>query len=418
MPTRAGKLYFGVLAGLLAGGLLGALAPASGVALKPVADAFIGLIRMLIGPMVFCTVVEGIGGAGVAARLGRTGARTLFYFEVVSSVALVLGLLVGNLVRPGAGIQARIADLDPSAVAGYAHRAEDLSVVGYLGHLVPATLVDAFTAQGDLLQILLVAVLVGVAVARAGDKAAPFRTLIHSVASVLFGAIRLIMFAAPIGAGAAMAYTIGKFGIPAIRDLAGFVVLFYATCALFVVAVLGPIARLAGFSIFRYLTYVREELLTVLGTSSSETVLAPLMEKLERLGCQRRTVALVVPAGYSFNLDGTNIYMTLATLFVAQALGVELTLGQELKILLVAMLTSKGAAGVTGSGFVTLAATLSTVPAVPVAGLALIFGIDRFMSEARALTNFVGNGVATIVLARWEGTLDRDQLQAELGRGH
>jgi aerobic C4-dicarboxylate transport protein len=416
MATRAGKLYFWVLAGLLGGGLVGALAPATGLALKPVADGFIGLIRMLVGPMVFCTVVEGIGSAGAAARLGRTGARTLVYFEAVSSLALLLGLLVGNLLRPGAGIHARVSDLDPSAVAGYVQRAGDLSIAGYLSHLVPTTMVDAFTAQGDLLQILVVAVLVGVAVNSAGEQAAAFRGLVHSTASVLFGAIRLIMYAAPIGAGAAMAYTIGKFGVAALRDLAGFVVLFYATCAVFVVAVLGPIARLAGFSIFRYLAYVREELLTVLGTSSSETVLAPLMQKLEQLGCLRRTVALVVPAGYSFNLDGTNIYMTLATLFVAQALGVDLTLGQELKILLVAMLTSKGAAGVTGSGFVTLAATLSTVPSVPVAGLALIFGIDRFMSEARALTNFVGNGVAAIVLCRWEGTLDRDRLRAELHR--
>lgn len=415
MAGRAGRLYFWVLLGLLAGGCLGALAPAAGVAAKPIADAFIGLIRMLIGPMVFCTVVAGIGGAASTAGVGRTGLRMLVYFEVVSTIALGVGLLVGNLVRPGAALHVRVSDLDTAAVATYAHRAEDLSVVGYLAHLVPATVVDAFTAQGDLLQILVVAVLIGIATAHAGAGADPFRRWVNSVASVIFATIRLIMFAAPLGAGAAMAYTIGKFGVTAIRDLAGFVVLFYATCALFVVAVLGPIARLAGFSILRYLLYMREELLTVLGTSSSETVLAPLMEKLEALGCPKATAALVVPAGYSFNLDGTNIYMTLATLFVAQALSVELSLTQQLAILVVAMLTSKGAAGVTGSGFVTLAATLSAVKGVPVEGLALVFGVDRFMSEGRALTNFIGNGVATLVLSRFEGTLDRDQLARELG---
>ena len=414
MKTRSGSLYLWVLAGIAAGATLGALAPATAVALQPVGDAFLGLIRMLIGPIIFCTVVEGVGGAGGTARLGRLGAKTLLYFEVVSTAALVIGLLVGNLARPGASLHARVADLDASAVASYAHRASELHVVGYLQHLVPATLVEAFTAQGDLLQVLVVAILLGVAMSKAGEAAAPFRALVRSVGSVLFAAIRIVMYAAPIGAGAAMAYTIGKFGTAAISDLARFVALFYGTCALFVVLVLGAIARYAGFSIFRYLRYMRAELLTLLGTSSSETVLAPLMEKLERLGCGRSTVALVVPAGYSFNLDGTNIYMTLATLFVAQALGVDLTLGDELAILVIAMLTSKGAAGVSGSGFVTLAATLIAVPKVPVAGLTIIFGVDRFMSEARALTNFVGNGVAAIVMSKWEGDLDRARLDAEL----
>jgi aerobic C4-dicarboxylate transport protein len=417
MPKRSQTLYLWVVAGLVVGGALGALSPAAGVAAKPVADAFIGLIRMLIGPIVYCTVVEGIGGARSAERLGRTGLRTLVYFELVSTVALLLGLLVGNLARPGAGIHARVDALDPSAVQNYAHKAEDLSVVGYLGHLVPTTALDAFTAQGDLLQVLVIGVLTGMGCARAGTAAEPFMRFVHSAGRVLFATIGLIMLAAPLGAGAAMAYTIGKFGVASLSNLAGFVALFYATCAVFVLAVLGPIAYLAGFSILRYLHYVRAELLTVLGTSSSEAVLAPLMDKLERLGCPRPTVALVVPAGYSFNLDGTNIYMTLATLFVAQALGVELSLVQQLTILAVAMLTSKGAAGVTGSGFVTLAATLAAVPSVPVAGLALIFGIDRFMSEARAMTNFIVNGVATLAIAALEGNLDRALLARELDPG-
>ena len=416
MKTRPGSLYFWVLGGIVAGALLGALAPATAVALQPVGDTVLALVKMLIGPIIFCTVVEGVGGAGGAARLGRVGGRTLLYFEAVSTLALAIGLLVGNLVRPGAALHARVAELDASAVAAYAHRASELHVVGYLTHLVPATLLDAFTAQGDLLQVLLVAILVGLAMSRAGDAAAPFRTFVHAAGAVLFAAIRIVMYAAPLGAGAAMAYTIGKYGTGAIRDLAWFVALFYATCALFVVVVLGAIARLAGFSIFRYLRYMRAELLTLLGTSSSETVLAPLMEKLERLGCGKSTVALVVPAGYSFNLDGTNIYMTLATLFVAQALGVELTFPEQLTILGIAMLTSKGAAGVTGSGFVTLAATLIAVPKIPVAGLTIIFGVDRFMSEARALTNFVGNGVAAILMSKWEGDLDAARLDTELRR--
>lgn len=417
MTTPSGRLYLWVLAGMTAGAVLGVVSPAAAVAIKPLGDAFLGLIRLLIAPVIFCTVVEGVAGSGGLHRLGRVGGRTLLYFEVVSTLALLLGLAAGNLLRPGAALHARVADLDAGVIAPYVHRAADLSVQGYLLHLVPATFVEAFTSQGDLLQVLVVAILMGSALAQAGAAGAPFRAGLRSFGQVVFGAIRLVMLAAPVGAGAAMAYTVGHYGAAVLGDLARFVALFYATCAVFVALVLGTVARLAGFSLARYLLYMRAELLTLLGTSSSETVLAPLMEKLERLGCDRAIVGLVVPAGYSFNLDGTNIYMTLATLFVAQALGVELSPGQQLSVLGVAMLTSKGAAGVSGSGFVTLAATLAAVPAIPVAGLALIFGIDRFMSEARALTNFVGNGVAAIVMSRWEGQLDRPRLARELAPG-
>ncbi len=411
---RAGSLYLWVLIGIAAGALLGVVSPVSAVALKPLGDSFLALIKLLIAPLIFCTVVEGVGGAGGATRLGRVAGRTLVYFEVVSTLALVIGLVVGNLFKPGAALNHPGLILDTAAVDGFTHRAADLTLVGYLQHLIPTTFVDAFTGQGDLLQVLLVAILIGLALSQSGPAAEPFRAVLRSTSHVLFSAIRLVMFLAPLGAGAAMAFTIGKYGAGALRDLLQFVLLFYATCAMFVVVVLGLIASWVGFSIFRYLRYMRAELLTLLGTSSSETVLAPLMQKLEQLGCGKRTVALVVPAGYSFNLDGTNIYMTLATLFVAQALGIELTLTEQLAIIGIAMLTSKGAAGVSGSGFVTLAATLIAVPKIPVAGLALIFGIDRFMSEARALTNFIGNGVAAIVISRWEGDLDLARLQSEL----
>jgi len=410
-------LYFWVLIAIVAGALLGYAAPALGVALKPVADAFINLIKMLIGPVIFCTVVLGIAGAGSLGKLGRVGGKALLYFEAISTLALILGLLVANGLRPGAGFNADINQLDSSRIAEFSARAEGLHISDYLLHIIPKTFTNAFTADGDLLQVLLVAALFGVALAHLGEAGAGITRTIEGLSKVFFGMVNLVMKAAPLGAGAAMAYTVGEFGVDALKPLAAFVALFYLTCIAFVVVVLGAVTQLIGFSIFRYLRYMRTELLTVLGTSSSESALVPLMAKLERLGCSKSVVGLVVPSGYSFNLDGTNIYMTMAALFVAQALGIELTLGQELTILLVAMLTSKGAAGVTGSGFVTLAATLATVPAIPVAGLALILGIDRFMSEARALTNFIGNGIAAIAISRWENEVDIERLQSMLRSG-
>jgi len=414
MKRLAGSLYFWVLMAICAGSLLGYVAPAGGIAMKPISDGFIALVKMLIAPVIFCTVVQGIAGAGSLKKLGRVGGKALLYFEVVSSLALGLGLLVANGLQPGAGFHADPAKLDASKVSEFSERAHELHVVDYILHIIPKTFSDAFTGNGDLLQVLLVAVLFGIALARLEEKGEAMNRFIATAGKVFFGMVNIVMKAAPLGAGAAMAYTVGQFGIDALRPLLGFVVLFYLTCAVFVLTVLGAIAWLAGFNILKYLRYIRAELLTVLGTSSSESGLVPLMEKLERLGCSKSVVGLVVPSGYSFNLDGTNIYMTLATLFVAQALGIDLSLTQQITVLIVAMLTSKGASGVTGAGFVTLAATLATVPSVPVAGLALILGIDRFMSEARALTNFVGNGIAAIVIAKWEKELDTQQLQREL----
>ena len=414
MQRFAASLYFWVLVAICTGSLLGYVAPAAGVAMKPISDGFIALIKMLIAPVIFCTVVQGIAGSGNLKKLGRVGGKALLYFEAVSSLALGLGLLVANGLRPGAGFHADPAKLDASKVSEFSERAHELHVVDYILHIIPKTFSDAFTGNGDLLQVLLVAVLFGIALAHLEEQGETMNRFIAAAGKVFFGMVNIVMKAAPLGAGAAMAYTVGQFGIDSLRPLLGFVLLFYLTCAVFVLTVLGTIAYLAGFNILKYLRYIRAELLTVLGTSSSESGLVPLMEKLERLGCSKSVVGLVVPSGYSFNLDGTNIYMTLATLFVAQALGIELSLTQQMTVLIVAMLTSKGASGVTGAGFVTLAATLATVPSVPVAGLALILGIDRFMSEARALTNFIGNGIAAIVIAKWEKELDMQQLQREL----
>ncbi len=413
-PSRSGRLYLWVLAAILVGGAIGHFFPDTGVALKPLGDGFIGLIKMLIGPIIFLTVVIGIAGVADVKKVGRVGVKALLYFEVVSSIALVIGLVVVNGLQPGAGFHVDPATLDAGAVAKYATAAHDQSTVGFLLHIIPKTFTDAFTANGDLLQVLLVALLFGFALSAVGESGRPLMSVLEAAASVFFQMMNMIMRLAPIGAGGAMAFTIGKYGLDSLGPLAKLMVSFYLCCALFVVLVLGGIARLTGFSIFRFLRYIREELLLVLGTSSSESALVPLMQKLERLGCSKSVVGLVVPSGYSFNLDGTNIYLTMAAIFVAQAVDVDLTLTQELSLLAVAMLTSKGASGVTGAGFITLAATLAVVPTVPVAGLALILGIDRFMSEARALTNLIGNGVATIVVARWENALDRAQLDREL----
>jgi aerobic C4-dicarboxylate transport protein len=417
MKRLGGSLYFWVLIGILIGGTIGVVQPKTGVALKPLGDAFIALVKMMISPVIFCTVVLGIAGAGDMKKVGRVGGKALLYFEAVSTVALVIGLTVMNLLQPGAGFNANPAQLDAKAVADYAKLAQDQSTVGFLMHIIPKTFVDAFTGGGDLLQVLLIAILFGYSLVHMGRAGSVVQAFIEEASHIFFGMMNAIMKAAPIGAGGAMAFTLGKFGVGALAPLAKLMATFYLTCGLFVLIVLGTIAALTGFSILRFLVYIKDELLTVLGTSSSESALVPLMAKLEKLGCSKSVVGLVVPSGYSFNLDGTNIYMTMAALFVAQALNVDLTLGQQLTLLGVAMLTSKGASGVTGAGFITLAATLAVVPSVPVAGLALILGIDRFMSEARAITNFIGNGVATIVVSRWEGELDQDRLKRELAGG-
>lgn len=408
------RLYFWVIVAILVGGTIGAVSPETGVALKPLGDGFISLIKMMIGPVIFCTVALGISGAGDMKKVGRVGAKTLLYFEVISTFALVLGLIVANVLKPGAGFNADPATLNEGAVAEYAKKAHDQSTVDFILHIIPKTFLDAFTGSGDLLQVLLIAVLFGYAMNHTKDRSELIHQALEAVSHVLFSIVGLLMKLAPLGAGGAMAFTIGKYGLGSLAPMAKLMACFYLTCVLFVALVLGAVAKFTGFSIWKFLVYIKDELLLVLGTSSSESAILPLMQKLEKAGCPKSVVGLVVPAGYSFNLDGTNIYLTMAALFVAQALNIELTLGQELSILVVAMLTSKGASGVTGAGFITLAATLAVVPNVPVAGLALILGIDRFMSEARALTNIVGNGVAAIVISKWEKELDIKKLNEAL----
>ncbi|PWF41565.1 dicarboxylate/amino acid:cation symporter [Massilia glaciei] len=406
-------LYVQVLFAIVCGIALGIFYPALGVDMKPLGDGFIKLIKMIIAPVIFCTVVAGIAGMQDMKKIGRVGGKALLYFEVVSTVALVIGLVVANVVRPGDGFNADPTKLDASSIAAYTDKAKTQSTVEFVMNIIPNTVVDAF-AKGDILQVLLFAILFGFALSMLGERGRPVTRLIDDMSHVIFGVVGIVMKVAPIGAFGAMAFTIGKFGLGSLLPLAKLMGSFYLTCALFVFVVLGLIARLTGFSIFRFIAYIKEELLIVLGTSSSESALPALMRKLEKLGCSKPVVGLVVPTGYSFNLDGTNIYMTMAALFVAQATNTDLSLGQQLTILGVAMLTSKGASGITGAGFITLAATLAVVPTIPVAGMALILGIDRFMSECRALTNFVGNGVATIVVSHWEKELDHERLQSEL----
>ncbi|HEX8027980.1 MAG TPA: dicarboxylate/amino acid:cation symporter [Vicinamibacterales bacterium] len=414
MRNLTRHLYFWVLLAIILGGTIGYVSPETGVKLKPLGDGFIALVKMLISPIIFCTVVLGIAGAGSMKKVGRVGGKALLYFEVVSTFALVIGLLVANLLRPGAGFNADPATLDAKAVADYAKVAQTQTTVDFVMHIIPRTFFDAFTGSGDLLQVLFIAVLFGYAMTHLGQEGDNVHQVIKTSSHIFFRMMNALMKLAPIGAGGAMAFTIGRYGVAALKPLAYLMGSFYLTCVLFIVLVLGTIAALTGFSIFRFIAYIKEELLTVLGTSSSESALVPLMQKLEKLGCSKSVVGLVVPSGYSFNLDGTNIYLTMAALFVAQALNIELTLRQELTILGVAMLTSKGASGVTGAGFITLAATLAVVPSIPVAGLALILGVDRFMSEARSITNFIGNGLAAIVVARWENELDVNVLRREL----
>jgi aerobic C4-dicarboxylate transport protein len=414
MKRLTEHLYFWVLLAILAGGVLGYAAPATAVKLKPLGDGFIALVKVLIGPIIFCTIVLGIAGAGDMKKVGRVGVKALIYFEVVSSVALLIGLIVVNTLRPGAGFNADPATLDANAVADYARRATTQTSTDFLLAIIPTTFLDAFTGSGSMLQVVFVAILFGYAMTRLGERGRAVHQFIEECSHIFFAMMNVLMKLAPIGAGGAMAFTIGRYGVEALRPLATLMASFYLTCAIFVLVVLGTVAAFTGFNILRFIAYIKDELLTVLGTSSSESALVPLMQKLERLGCSRSVVGLVVPSGYSFNLDGTNIYLTMAALFVAQALNIDLTIRQQVTVLAVAMLTSKGASGVTGAGFVTLAATLAVVPSIPVAGLALILGIDRFMSEMRSLTNFIGNGVAAIVIARWEDELDLRRLQQEL----
>ena len=408
-------LYIQVLIAIVLGALLGAFWPevAKNDWIKALGDGFIKLIKMVIAPIIFCTVVSGISHIQDAKKVGRIGVKALVYFEIVSTFALVIGLTVGNLVRPGAGFGSAAANAQ--AVATYAEQAKAQRSVDFFLHIIPDTVVGAF-ATGEILQVLLFSILFGFSLMTLGERGHTIRAFIDDAAHSVFGVISIVMRAAPVGAFGAMAYTIGKFGTGAILNLMGLIATFYLTSALFVFVVLGTIARIAGFSIIKFLAYIKDELLIVLGTSSSESALPSLMEKLERLGCSKSVVGLVVPTGYSFNLDGTNIYMTLATLFIAQALGVDLTFGQQLTILIVAMLTSKGASGITGAGFITLAATLAVVDPRLVPGMAVVLGIDKFMSECRALTNLCGNGVACVIVAWWEGELDRTKLNANLGR--
>ena len=416
LKRLTGHLYFWVLLAIVTGGVLGYVAPATAVKLKPLGDGFIALVKMLISPVIFCTVVLGITGAGDMRKVGRVGGKALLYFEVVSTFALIIGLVVVNVVKPGAGFNVDPRTLDANAVADYAKKAASQSAADFILHVIPVTFLDAFTGSGDLLQVLFVAILFGYGMMRLGPAGKTVHQFIESCSHVFFGMMNVLMKAAPLGAGGAMAFTIGRYGIAALRPLMMVMGSFYLTCLLFIFVVLGSIAAWTGFSILRFIGYISTELLTVLGTSSSESALVPLMEKLESLGCSKSVVGLVVPSGYSFNLDGTNIYLSMAALFVAQALNIDLTLRQQLTVLIVAMLTSKGASGVTGAGFITLAATLAVVPSIPVAGLALILGIDRFMSEARSLTNFIGNGVAAIVVSHWEKELDRKKLAQALAQ--
>jgi len=405
-------LYIQVLIAIALGVLLGYEAPETAKSMKWLGDAFIALIKMMIAPVIFCTIVHGIASMGDLKKVGRVGLKALIYFEAVSTLALLTGVIVGEIVKPGAGFGADPKTLDPTAVAGYASAAAKDSPIAHILAIIPKSFFDAL-AGGDLLQVLLIAILTGVVITGLGDDAAPVSRVIDTMGKIFFRIIGLVVKLAPVGAFGAMAFTIGEYGVAKLGNLVGLVATFYLTSLLFVVVVLGAIAWFCGFSILRFIVYIKDELLIVLGTSSSESVLPQMMLKMEGLGASKPVVGLVIPTGYSFNLDGTNIYMTLATLFLAQAVGADLSIGQYATIILVAMLTSKGASGVTGAGFITLAATLAAIPnnPVPVAAMTLVLGIDKFMSECRALTNLVGNGVATVVVSAWENELDRNKLK-------
>ena len=412
-PVWYRNLYVQVLIAIALGVVLGFVAPGLGTAMKPFGDAFVALIRMMIAPVIFCTVVHGIATVGDLKRVGRVGIKAIVYFEVVSTIALVLGLIVAEIVKPGAGFNIDPAKINASSIANYVTAAKQDSIAAHLLAVIPDSFVGAL-AKGDLLQVLLVSILSGIAVAHLGETGEKIAGAIDAAGAMFFRIIGIIVRFAPIGAFGAMAYTIGAFGIKSLLSLGALIATFYGTSLLFILVVLGLIARASGFSILRFVAYIKDELLIVLGTSSSETVLPRMIQKMRGLGASQSVVGLVIPTGYSFNLDGTNIYMTLSILFLAQATNTPLTLAQELQILLVAALTSKGASGVTGAGFITLAATLTVVPDIPITALAVLVGIDKFMSECRALTNLVGNGVATVVISRWEGELDRAKLAAAL----
>lgn len=409
------SLYFQVLLAISLGILLGHFYPDLGAQMKPLGDGFVKLIKMIIAPVIFCTVVTGIAGMESMKAVGRTGAIALLYFEVVSTIALIIGLVIVNIVQPGAGMNVDPAALDAKAVAVYADQAAQQGLVAFIMDIIPGSVIGAF-ASGNILQVLLFAVMFGFALHHLGEKGQMMFNFIDSFSKVIFGIINMIMKLAPIGAFGAMAFTIGKYGVGTLVQLGQLIVCFYITCVLFVVFVLGSIAKATGFSIFRFIAYIKEELLIVLGTSSSESALPRMLDKMEKVGCKKSVVGLVIPTGYSFNLDGTSIYLTMAAVFIAQATNSHMDIWHQITLLVVLLLSSKGAAGVTGSGFIVLAATISAVGHLPVAGLALILGIDRFMSEARALTNLIGNGVATIVVAKRVRQLDENQMRAVLGK--
>jgi len=413
-------LYVQVLIAIILGVLLGYFAPDVGEAMKPLGDAFIKLVKMIIAPVIFLTVVTGIAGMSNMKQVGRVAGKAMIYFLTFSTLALIIGMVVANVLEPGAGLNIDPATLaagkDAAKVSEYVSKAHDSTITGFLMNIIPETLVSPLT-EGNILQVLFVAVLFGIALASIGDRARPLVNFFQDLAVPVFKVVAILMKAAPVGAFGAMAFTIGAYGISSIGNLMLLIATFYITALLFVIVILGAVARYNGFSIIDLIRYIKDELWLVLGTSSSEAALPSLMAKMEKAGCEKSVVGLVIPTGYSFNLDGTNIYMTLAALFIAQACNIELTLTQQMTILLVAMLSSKGAAGITGAGFITLAATLSVIPAIPVAGMALILGIDRFMSECRALTNLVGNACATIVVAKWDKALDKEQLDQVLKHG-
>jgi aerobic C4-dicarboxylate transport protein len=409
------NLWVQVLIAIVLAVALGYLSPAKAIAMKPLGDGFIRLITMIISLIIFCTVVSGIASMQNLKKVGRVGGKALLYFEVVSTLGLFIGLVVGNLVHPGSGFNVTAANLDAKAVADYAGQAKSQSVTEFLLHIIPTTVVDAF-AKGDILQVVFVAILFGLALSALGERGKPLVTLLDSLTQTVFGIVNMLMRLAPIGAFGAMAFTVGKYGIASLGPLAKLIATFYFTSILFVLLILGAVGWLAGFSIVKFLVYIKEEILLVLAISSSEPAIPTLMEKLERLGCSKALVGLVVPTGYTFNTDGTSIYMTLAALFVAQATNTHLSLSQQLTIFAVATLTSKGASGVQGAAFVALVATLTVIPTIPVAGMALILGIDRFMSMFRALVNMIGNGVATLVVARWEGELNAATLRTNIGK--
>ncbi|WP_246518829.1 dicarboxylate/amino acid:cation symporter [Ancylobacter lacus] len=416
-PARPKKfyqqLYVQVLIAIALGIAIGHYWPDTGAALKPLGDAFIKLVKMIIAPVIFLTVATGIAGMSDMHKVGRVAGKAMLYFLCFSTLALIVGLVIGNVIQPGTGLHIDPNTLDAKAVQTYATKAHDTTVVGFLQNIIPDTVVGAF-ASGDILQVLFFSVLFGTALALVGERGKPVTDFLQNLTAPVFKLVAVLMKAAPIGAFGAMAFTIGKYGIGSVANLAMLIATFYITAAVFILIVLGAVCRYNGFSILGLIRYIKEEILLVIGTSSSEAALPSLMEKMEAAGCKRSVVGLVVPTGYSFNLDGTNIYMTLAALFIAQAMDIHLPLQDQVLLLLVAMLSSKGAAGITGAGFITLAATLSVVPAIPVAGMALILGIDRFMSECRAVTNFIGNAVATVVVARWEGEFDAVRFKAAL----